>query len=61
MRSIPGGASAANCAAWPGVTCLGLGANTNPMASTLASAAALTASAPVIPHILIHMEPSVAI
>ena len=61
MRKIPGGASAASCAACPGVTWRGLGANTKPMASTLASAAALTASAPVMPHILIHMPRSVAI
>jgi len=46
---------------WPGVTCRGLGANTKPMASTLASAAAATASALVMPQILIHMAPSVAI
>ncbi len=55
MRRIPGGASAASCAAWPGVTWRGLGANTKPIASTLAAAAAVTASALVMPQILIHM------
>jgi len=38
-----------------------LGANTKPIASTWAVAAALTASAVVMPQILIHMVPSVAI
>jgi hypothetical protein len=55
MRKMPGGASAASCAAWPGVTCRGLGANTKPMASTWAVAAALTASALVMPQILMNM------
>src|SRR5580692_5735681 len=55
------GASAASCAACPGVTWRGLGANTKPMASTFASAAAAMASALVMPQILIHMAPSVAI
>src|SRR5882672_4474197 len=58
---MPGGASAASCAAWPGVTWRGLGAKTKPIASTLASAAAAIASALVIPQIFIHMGPSVAI
>src|SRR5487761_2631312 len=60
IRRIPGGASAASCAACPGVTWRGLGANTKPIASTLASAAAATASAVVKPQILIHMARSLA-
>src|ERR1700691_4000911 len=61
MRNIPGGARAASCAAWRGVTWRGLGAKTKPIASTFAASAAVTASTVVIPHILIHMRLSLAI